>query len=170
MIALQVWVFHLALWVGFGAQGFGNMSCRAALGCCDVQWGWGRCRCSIRMRNGYFPFPWKAFSPTITCLRNWNALALKNLPFDHCELCRMLENTRKWTVKPLELKTSNRNQYCFWFPTIFILERISVFYSPGKGKWLARWKMEDEKANITLAALVKVGLTWVMTMFRLRKN
>lgn len=47
-------VFHLALWVGFEAQGFRKVSCRGALGCCDRQWGWGRCRCSLRMRNGCF--------------------------------------------------------------------------------------------------------------------
>lgn len=29
-------VFHLAPWLGFGAQGFRNMSCRGALGCCVV--------------------------------------------------------------------------------------------------------------------------------------
>lgn len=97
-----------------------------------VHWGWARCRCSMRMTNGSFSFSMESLFSTHILLKKQKSTCTWNLPCDHCELCRMLEKTRKWTRRPLELKTSKRNQYCFWLPTKFILERISAPYSSDK--------------------------------------
>lgn len=98
-----------------------------------------------------FPFPWKAFSPSILCLR----IALKSSLWP----LWIVQNVREYKKMNTRAKDKQQESILLLIPSKIYFRENQLFLLPWKVKWLETRKREDKKANKTLAGLVKAGLT-----------